>query len=303
MKRHVLLLNALRAFEAAGRHGQMTAAAAELGVTISAVSRQIANLEASLGVPLFEGAKNALRLTSVGRAMLPQLTVAFDQLELAVQTIVDPDEGVLDVSTIATFTMRWLIPRLERFQTANPAIEVRLSTDDGPVDFLRSHCDVALRVGRPEDDPKVETFRLFPEYVGLVMTPALAKRFDATRSLAGMPLLQTRTRPNSWREWCGLTGFAAYPDASGEYEHYYYMLEATVSGLGVCIAPWQMVWDDIQSGKLVAPCGFVRNANEYFALRRRHSDRKSKTFCIWLANEARNFPLPLDARGVGGASR
>src|SRR6218665_819144 len=112
MARRIPSLNALKAFEAAGRHGRMTLAAEELNVTHSAVSRQIQHLEAMLGVPLFEGPKNRLRLTEAGTALLSGLGMAFDQIDASVRAVADTDEGPLDVSCPGTFTMRWLIPLL-----------------------------------------------------------------------------------------------------------------------------------------------------------------------------------------------
>src|SRR5262249_29696517 len=121
MKR-ALPLNALRAFEAAARHGRMTAAAAELHVTHGAVSRQVRHLEAVLGVRLFEGPKSRLTLTEAGRNLLPRLTAAFGEIEAAVDAVADRDEGPLDVSCTSTFAMRWLLPRLHRFNARHPAV-------------------------------------------------------------------------------------------------------------------------------------------------------------------------------------
>lgn len=120
MVRRLPSLNALRAFEAAGRHGRMSQAADELNVTHSAVSRQVQLLEEALGVSLFEGPRNALRLTEAGRTLVPGLTGAFDQIDTAVRLVADTEDGPLDVSCLGTFTMRWLIPRLHRFQVEYP---------------------------------------------------------------------------------------------------------------------------------------------------------------------------------------
>src|SRR6478752_3022123 len=145
--RRPISLNALRAFEAAGRHGRMTLAAQELNVTHSAVSRQVQHLENSLGVALFEGPKNALRLTEAGTRLLSGVGSAFDQIDMTVRLVADTEDGSLDVSCPGTFAIRWLIPRLHRFHAAHPGIEVRLTSSAKPVDFARDGVDVAIRAG------------------------------------------------------------------------------------------------------------------------------------------------------------
>lgn len=294
-RRRLPSLNALVAFEAAARLGRMTLAAEELAVTHSAVSRHVRSLEEVLGVRLFEGPKNALRLTDGGQALLSHLTVGLDHLEAGVRAIADEEEGTLDVSCTGTFSMRWLIPRLQRFQDEHPNIEVRLSASYAPVDFARERYEVAVRLADfplPHDAP-ITT--LFAEYVGPVVAPALAKRLDLKRpqDLERAPLLHTITRLYAWEDWASRTGWRPSSSLGGtEYEHFYYMLEAATAGLGVCIAPWQLVIDDIQAQRLVAPFGFIPSTMDYVAIRRPRRNRKAQAFCAWLAEEAAKTPRP-----------
>jgi DNA-binding transcriptional LysR family regulator len=283
-------LNALRAFEAAGRHGRMTLAAGELHVTHSAVSRQVQHLEQLLGVALFEGPKNALRLTEAGSRLMLGLTPAFDQLDLAVRSVADTADGTLDVSCPGTFTMRWLIPRLYRFRQAHPGIDVRLSASSNPVDMARDSFDVAIRAGAGPWPAELEATHLFDEQIGPVAAPTLAP--DIIRNIAAVPLLHSRTRRHAWRDWSRRAGKHADGAAGDEYEHFYFMLEAASAGLGVCIAPWPMVADDLRAGTLAAPLGFIPSGQEYVALRRPRQHRKSALFCEWLLREARAFGQP-----------
>ena len=115
MKRRLPPLNALRSFEAAARLGRMTAAAEELAVTPGAVSRQVRQLEQSLGMRLFEGSKNKPQLTAAARTLLPALSAALDQIEDAVRAASQEGRGTLDVLCFNTFTVKWLIPRLYDF--------------------------------------------------------------------------------------------------------------------------------------------------------------------------------------------
>jgi DNA-binding transcriptional LysR family regulator len=289
MARRLPSLNALRAFEAAGRHGRMTLAADELNVTHSAVSRQIQHLEDVLGVPLFEGPKNRQRLTEAGSVLLSGLNAAFDQIDMSVRTVADTEDGPLDVSCPGTFTMRWLIPRLYRFQAEYPNIEVRLTASSKPVDFARDGFDVAIRVGTAPWPDGADVIELFPEQTGPVLAPSLSD--TVATHFAGIPMLHTRTRLRAWGDWLARSGVAVEGGSRVEYEHFYFMLEAASAGLGVCVAPWPYVTDDIRFGRLIAPMSFLESGHDYVALRRARRNRKSVLFCEWLQKEAQAFAV------------
>ncbi|MDK3016878.1 LysR substrate-binding domain-containing protein [Pseudodonghicola flavimaris] len=286
MKRGTLPLNALRAFEATMRHGQMSHAAEELGVTHGAVSRQIRGLEQVLGVPLFEGPRNRLVPTDAARALQPSLTEAFDRIETAVLRTMHTDRRVLDVSCLSTLTMRWLIPRLAAFQAEQPEIEVRLTADDAPVDFTRQRFDVAIRVG-PGPWGAARALPLFADLTGPVLSPALCDSLrdpaalDDPAALLGLPTLHTRTRMSAWPDWCAQQGLPV-PEAARIFEHFYFMLEAATAGLGVAIAPEVLVRDDLAAGRLLAPFGFRPSGQTYVALTPEQPSRDAACFTTWL---------------------
>jgi DNA-binding transcriptional LysR family regulator len=272
----------------------MTRAAEELGVTHGAVSRQVSHLEAVLGVALLEGPKNRLTLTQAGRELLEDLTPGFDRIEAGVRSLVDDGTGTLDVSCLGTLTMRWLIPRLHRFQATYPEVEVRLSASDRSVDFARAAYEVAIRVTDhllPEGAPVTH---LFDELVGPVLAPKLAERLNlqTPQDLAGTPLLHTRTRPAAWASWASRVGWSGGDCPGAEYEHFYFLLEAATAGLGVCIAPWPLVIDDIIAGRLLAPFGFVPSGQSYVAVRRPRQNRAAQAFCTWLMEEGKATEQP-----------
>ncbi|MDQ0324534.1 DNA-binding transcriptional LysR family regulator [Rhodopseudomonas julia] len=286
MKRGALPLNALRAFEATMRHGQMRLAADELGVTHGAVSRQVRLLEEILEVPLFEGPRNKLVPTQTALELEPALTEAFDGIEVAVARAMQSESRFLDVSCTGTLAMRWLIPRLVDFQTAHPKIEVRLTGEYGPVDFSRHRFDVAIRVGRgPWGDAEVT--ELFAEAAGPVVSPKCAASvdLDAPETLHALPALHTKTRPAAWADWCREMDLA--PPAGGRvFEHFYFLLEAATAGLGVAIAPEVLVRDDVAAGRLLAPFGFAPTGQAYVALRPRRPNRDAQLFIAWLEDAA-----------------
>lgn len=294
MKRRLPPLNALRAFEAAARLGRMTAAAQELSVTPGAISRQVQLLEQSMGVALFEGSKNRPQLTGAGSKLLPVLTTAFQQIDRTVREISDGGERPVDVSCFSTFAVKWLIPRLFDFNTQHPAIEIRLRTTNTGLE--QADGDVAITVDDGEVRENIHSHALFAEWLGPVLAPALAQQLGLQQpaDLAGQALLHTRTRRNAWDMWCQSV-HTVLPTAAGtEFEHYYFTLEAAIRGLGIAIAPWHLVMDDVAAGRLVAPCGFQRSGYQYVAYTRTGAAQPGVAqFCDWLLAQAGGTPPAL----------
>lgn len=143
-------LAAVRAFEAAARTENFTAAAAELGMTQAAVSYQVKSLEERLGAPLFVREKGRVRLTPLGARLLPALSSAFDAIEAAFASHRQEDESLLTVTTTHTFANTWLAWRLGAFQMEHPDLAVRLSTSNDVIDLRAGDADVAIRAGRGE---------------------------------------------------------------------------------------------------------------------------------------------------------
>lgn len=296
-------LSALRAFEAAARLGRMTAAADELSVTPGAISRQVRQLEQHLGVALFDGSKARPTLTAAAHVLQPVLTTAFARIADAVREVSDHSRGPLDVACFSTFTVKWLIPRLFDFQARHPGIEVRLRTTDAGTDADRLRCDLVITAEEATaalDDPGNE-HRLFPEHLGLVLSPDLAQRvvLKQPADLADLALsalrLHTRTRRNAWAMWSAAAGATLPPasQAGPEFEHYYFTLEAAVRGLGMAVAPWHLVMDDVLAGRLVAPLGFVPSGYDYVARRRTSGPLpRLDVFCAWLLAQAEANPVP-----------
>lgn len=141
-------LAALRVFEAAGRHENFTAAAAELGMTQAAVSYQVKALEQRLGAALFVRERGRARLTTLGGRLLPTLSGAFDSIEAAFAAHREDDEALLTVTTTHTFANTWLAWRLGAFQMRHPDLAVRMTTSNELVDLRTGETDLAIRAGR-----------------------------------------------------------------------------------------------------------------------------------------------------------
>jgi LysR family transcriptional regulator, glycine cleavage system transcriptional activator len=152
-------LAAIRAFEAAGRTENFTAAAAELGMTQAAVSYQVKSLEERLGAALFKRERGRAKLTPLGERLLPALTQAFDKIEAAFASHKAEDETLLTISTTQTFANTWLAWKLGGFQMEHTDLAVRMTTSNAIVDLHSGEADVAIRAGLG-NWPGLETHKL-----------------------------------------------------------------------------------------------------------------------------------------------
>ncbi|TGE01292.1 transcriptional regulator GcvA [Methylobacterium nonmethylotrophicum] len=292
MHRRLPPLNALRAFEAAGRHASFTRAAAELGVSHGAVSRHVQALEAWLQLPLFERHNRRVVLTEVGRRYLAEIGAALDRVALATAREVERGRPrLLRVNALATFTLRWLIPRLSAFQLANPAVEVRLTTSNVPLAQIAEPFDVAIR-GGPDARPG-HVGRLFlPETRIPVCSPGLLRRLPLAEpaELCRHTLLHAATMTQVWPQWLRAAGVPdLQPQASVTLEHFYLTLQAALDGLGVAMGPARLIADDVAAGRLTLPfAGPSLPARSYhtFVPETRAEDPAVRAFCAWLVAAA-----------------
>ncbi len=281
---------ALRAFEAAARHNSFTAAAAELHVTHGAISRQVAALEAWVGVQVFHRHGKRVALTEDGRRYLGAVQAAFDNIARATEQLRDTGVvHVLRVNALPTFAMKWLLPRLSQFQRLNPNVELRLATSNAPVETLGAF-DVAVRRG-PSHWPDCESGHFLGETELPVCSPALLKRvpIESANDLARHVLLHSDTRPDAWRTWLAAAGVKAKCRKKQSFDHFYLALQAAVDGLGVALGPLPLLDDELASGRLVAPlAGPHLDARGYWWVARREIANTPivAQFCRWLEEES-----------------
>ncbi len=256
-------LNALRAFEAAARLRSVSLAADELHVTHGAVSRQLRALEEDLGVALFERDGRGIRPTAAGKRLLEAASSAFAQLRDCVAGLRRTQRGdALVLGCPGSILARWMIPRLQRLQRDLPGLTLHLSAQDGDFAPRLDGLDTALMLGQSPWPTGWQVQALAAERIGPVFSPAMpgASLLAAQplHALLGQPLLHTRSRPQAWPTWAARNGLddAGLCYGTG-FEHLYYLLEAAVAGLGIAIAPEPLVADDLVSGRLIAPWGFV----------------------------------------------
>ena len=286
MRRRLPPLKPLPAFEIAAEQASFSAAADELNLTHGAVSRQIKALETHLGLPLFRRRNRRIELTEAGTALLPGVRQALHLIETATaQIATSPREGALVVSCVATFMMRWLIPRLYEFNARHRRIEVRLSASHLPVDFARDGIDVAIRLGKPPWPRNVSATPFLADRVGPVCAPGLLDGRGKLADLRRCTLLSADTRPDAWTDWARSRRSDLDHRRARPFEHMYFMLEAAASGLGVGIASHALVEEDLRSGRLVAPLGFAPSGRSYCVLhaRAQADNPKIAAFRQWIA--------------------
>ncbi len=256
MTRRLPPLTALRAFEAAARQRSFTRAAAELHVTPAAISQQVKQLEDYFGLPLFKRGKR-LSLTESAHVNLPFLSEAFDLLERAAARLrMDRQDAPLVVSVPPTFASRWLVGRLDDFQTRHPEIELRLLATRRLVDFMIEDVDMAVRFGSgPNTDLSAE--QLMPEAIIPVAAPRLAASLKSADDLPACTLLHDDG--NAWDpafpDWERLLAtLGVKQNGPLRIRHFgdtNLVIQAASAGLGVALAWHSLVVDDLAAGRLV----------------------------------------------------
>jgi len=305
---HLPPLTALKSFEAAARHGSFTAAAAELFVTHGAVSRQVKILEEWAGKRLFHRHGKRIALTDAGRQFSERIGDAFQDIALAAQSLRNTSDGpwVLCVDALPTFAMRWLLPRLARFQFRHPKIELRLVTSDVPLSQLAPlSFDVAVRRSGGIIPSGFESNAFLSEREVPVMSPEFASRHVIRQpaDLVGVPLLVADTRPGAWDRWFAAAGQEAAMSRANlqRFEHFYLALQAAMDGLGVALGPLPLVDGEIEAGRLIVPVSgpYLSSAPYCWNVPSvKRQDPVVGAFVAWLEEEGAIVEMPKASRAV-----
>ena len=258
-------LNALRAFEASARQGSFTAAAVELNVTAAAVGQQVRNLEAWLGTTLFIRAgrgNGQLELTANAQLALPDIRAAFERLAIGLARLREASAHTgLTVTVSPAFASKWLVPRLEGFQKAHPALDVQLDTDSRSLDFSLERVDIGVRYGGGQwsglASEKLMGESLFP--VCAPDYPLLRNGQLAPDALSKCTLIHDLSMPNdaafpTWRSWLDRAGYCSVNAEHGlRINNSAAVLQAAVERQGLALARSVMVQEDLNAGRLIRP--------------------------------------------------
>jgi LysR family glycine cleavage system transcriptional activator len=256
-------LQALRAFDAAARHLNFTRAAEELFVTQGAVSQQIRQLEEYLGFRLFFRLPRRLVLTDEGERLARATSEGFTRIAGEIESLLAVEEaGVVTVSVLQSFAVKWLIPRLGHFRTEHPEIDVRIHADDRLVDFRTEGIDLAVRFGRGHY-PNLHTERLMRDEVFPVCSPdylAANPPLRVPQDIAGHQLLHDATsdagmpRASDWQFWLDGVGVDGIDLRRGlRFNSGDMVIQAALMGQGIGVARTSLAAQDLKAGLLVRP--------------------------------------------------
>lgn len=289
----VLPLLALRAFAEAGRYQSVKRAAEAMGVTSGAVSQQIKQLEARIGMSLIRRTRHGIELLEPAEALHREMLRAFDQIEASLDRMAAARaRPLLRVSTEPSFAVSWLVPRLGRFSAAHPGIEVRVEASAALADLHRDGVDIAIRHGLGRYPGLVSTLLMAPALIPVASPDLLARgpRIDTPSDCLLYPLLQDSARAD-WPLW-----LEAVDDVADEravrgqvFDDDYLLLRAAEAGQGLALVRDVHAESEIASGRLVRaidrpwPAAFA-----YYAVTRPDSAERQavRAFIQWAGDEA-----------------
>lgn len=315
LRRRPLAVGPIRTFEAVARHLSFRAAADELSLTQSAVSRQIQSLEEDLGATLLTRGTRKVELTSDGAIFLRALAPSLTRIDGAVQQIRQAQgRRVVSVNTFASFASMWLIPQMEAFQREHPEIDIRVQATDQLANPHDPEFDLILRYTGRHNAPG-DAQRLFGEVITPVISPWLAEqiRQGASPPLSKPEHLAQYTvteeddpRPTaeflSWRYWLAQQGAAKVVPRRWLYLNYTYQhIQAAMAGQGVALARLGLVAEQLQRGDLVEPFGLkgrVATPQTYWLITTPQARARQEVdeFCRWVETRAAQTRAALGER-------
>jgi LysR family transcriptional regulator, glycine cleavage system transcriptional activator len=296
MRRNIPSVGVLQSFVAVARHRSFSRAGQELGLTQSAVSRQVASLEDLVGVRLFERTPQGLMLTDAGASYMPKVEDVLDRLDQATQAIrsYSATWSPLNVAIPPSLGFLWLTPRLHRFYRAHPEIGINLVSHNGPVDFTAEALDLAIGVSHSEW-PGTLADRLFASEMVAVCSHEFRERhrlYEAS-DLARVPLLHYWSIPNIWQDWISQSDVdVGLPTTGVKSDMFSIAVGAAKSGIGLALAPRILVVEELQKGELIVPVSikskYTYNCMLFYPPDKRVSP-SFQSFRTWLTRESKQF--------------
>ncbi|MDP9045342.1 MAG: LysR substrate-binding domain-containing protein [Pseudomonadota bacterium] len=306
-RRRPLSLAHLRAFEAVARRASFSAAAEELFVTQSAVSRQIKALEEELGASLFTRGTRHVETTQSGLLLRRAVESGLASIDASVRQIRSSgSRRRVSVTTFASFGSLWLLPRIEAFQRDHPDIDIRVSAADAMSDLDDPELDLALRYCSPAQAP-ADAIRLFGEVVTPVVSRSLLEQIKrglapplstpadlARHTLAEEDDTRAGTQWLSWGHWLAQHGHPGLEPKRWLYLNFtYQQVQAALAGHGVALARIALVFEALQRGELVEPFGIEGRTDSpylYWLVVAAHSRKRPEVvqFCDWVLAQARD---------------
>ncbi|MEM8793559.1 MAG: LysR substrate-binding domain-containing protein [Pseudomonadota bacterium] len=285
---------ALLAFWAAARADRLADAAEQLSVTESAISHQLRRLEEFLNTRLFERVSGRLNLTPTGQRYLEQIEPAMRDIHAATAALL-PSDGrqVARLTLPPSLAATWLIPRLGRFETAQPEIDVQMVLTTRLLDMQRDQIDVAIRYGRGSW-PDVDAAFLFEDLATPVCAPGLLPEGADPGALPeGLRYIINRSIPVEWEEWARANGLnPPPPEAMLTLETIEQVLQVAEAGHGLAMGRSPYIEPRLERGSLVAPFGEAgpTGASYFVCLSRgRAPTAAARKLARWLEAEGKAY--------------
>lgn len=285
-------IGALASFVAAAKHRSFSRAGDEVGLTQSAVSRQIAVLEDWLQVALFKRNGRRVELSAEGRSFAKAIGPALDQIRNATTSLLERrSPGELNIATLPSFGMRWLAPRLRQLTSRHPDIVVNFAARSFPFNFADEPFDAAIHFG-PPDWPGGDLEKLFREETVAVCAPSAlaAKPIVVPGDVLGWPRLVQSSRREAWTQWLAAAGVdSPVPPPSASFEHFLMLAQAAAAGTGIALIPRFLIETELADGQLVSPLPIsIRGEGAYYLVlpTGRPVSSALSSFRTWLLEEA-----------------
>lgn len=270
LKASLPLLNAMVAFEATARRGNLTSAAEELAIAQSAVSRHIANLEKRLAIDLLARRGNRVSLTENGAVLAEAIRDGFGTIRDAVERLQEADRGSFVIASGYDLVQAWLMPRFDLVTALVTHGRVTLLTSSNPDDFNRSEVAISIRFGSPQHWPGFVARKLFDGEWFPVCSPSFLERYPALASedpaaFLDVPLLHLAAPEgaiDNWKSWIGTARSLPGPTFSS----YLSMMHEAIAGRGAALAWAGFVEEQLRLGQLVRLTGTSRRHDDAFHL-------------------------------------
>ena len=293
MKRDCPTIQELLAFDAVARHESLTLAAGALCITVSAVSKQIAGLEAFLGRALLQKNGRGVQLTPQGRVYWQKIAGGLRAIETATfeARSGDAGAGLLTLASVPTFLTKWLIPRLPAFSQKSRHVMLSFSRHLEPSDGIPAGVDAAIRYG-PDGWPGVVSEYIAGREFVLIVARSLVEgrhRIAQPADILCHTLLHHEGAPTASRQWAAQHGVPEVQTVAGpRFAQYSALIQAALNGLGIGLVPKLLVQEEFAEGSLLSPCGTPVGVNQghYLCYRPDRLDLPAfAAFRAWLLDE------------------
>ncbi len=282
-------LSTVKAFESAARHGSFRAAASELNLSPSAISHAILKLEQTLGTNLFERDGRIVRLSPEGESLMLHVGLAFDELRRGMELVSNRGPQLLRLHSAPSFAAQWLTPRLSRFLSSHPAVEVRLAASTDYARFANDEFDADIVYGPTRAEATVSV-PLGVETVTPLCSPEFAERISVIDDLVGEVLIQSDLKRVRWSDWFKANGKEPLVPHGARFDRSFIAIAAACEGLGVALESTRLAEREMKLGRIVAPLAGRAKDVEYIGhyLVFPRAARQRRAVCVfteWLLSE------------------